>query len=99
MPARDRRFARSAATLGAAAALLALSACSSSVVDRDARVAAAQIRRNPSPAMADLDERNIDIRNRRAYIRDTNFRQLREDLQYFWHQDRPSRLSSLRGPY
>ncbi len=50
------------------------------------------IRSNPSPAMHTLARREADELNAQAYTRDTNTRELWEDIDMMFFLDRPSRL-------
>ncbi|MBL4808857.1 MAG: hypothetical protein JKY43_02210 [Phycisphaerales bacterium] len=82
---------KAAATILLSAALLTLSACTSSSSPKHAGNINS-IRTNPSPAMQTLARRASDRTNTHAYVIDTNMRSLRNDIDSVFFLDRPSRL-------
>ncbi|MCA9277850.1 MAG: hypothetical protein H6815_03590 [Phycisphaeraceae bacterium] len=73
---------------GSLVALSALVGCSSS---GDAR--SGKLRSNLTPELATLNQRSVDIANERAYTKNLNWRQARDDWESIWLLDRPARLT------
>lgn len=90
-----RRFARNTALSALAVAALATVGCNRpySSSTHSAFVA------NPTPTVAGLVNRNVDIDSQIAITNDTNFRLLQEDLLKLGLLDRPRRTSKYAIPY
>lgn len=54
---------------------------------------ARRIRRNPTPELETLYQREVDVANRLALTFDENLRMFKQDLGRAFYTDRPSRLS------
>ncbi len=87
---------KAAATILLSAALLTLSACTSSSTKHAGNIDS--IRNNPSPAMHNLSQRYSDRSNTRALVIDTDLRSMQDDFDHIFHLNRPSRLHSNIKP-
>lgn len=83
-----RHATRAALALAALACASALTACGGSNHAGNETA----IRLNPTPAYYSLGKRKTDEKNRWAYMADTNFRAMRDDMARAIYIDRPSRL-------
>lgn len=54
---------------------------------------ARRIRRNPTPELETLHQREVDVANRLALTFNENHRMLKQDLGRAFYTDRPSRLT------
>lgn len=57
----------------------------------DAR--SAKLRNNLTPELSTLNQRKVDIANERAYTKNVNYRQARDDWESIWLLDRPARMT------
>lgn len=74
--------------VGALCLLVGLGGCTSLGGSQDA-----MIRANPTPELASLYQRRVDINNREALSIDENLRMANQDLARMFLLDRPSRLA------
>jgi hypothetical protein len=72
----------------AAAMAVVIGGCSS-----EEKVDFKSITRKPAPEMASTADRPVDMDGNYAYMRNTNYRALWDDLQRTFYVDNPSRLS------
>jgi len=93
----NKSSTKAAATILLSAALLTLTACSSSSTKHAGNVGS--IRANPSPAMHTLARRASDRANTHAYVVDTDLRSIHNDMDTILHLNRPSRLHNNIKPY
>ncbi|MBX3365034.1 MAG: hypothetical protein KF866_09740 [Phycisphaeraceae bacterium] len=82
-----KTHARRAACLVLGVGAAALVGCSGS------SVSASAIRANPTPELVTLHQRQADVDNQYAFMRNANHRMILSDLSRFWYTDRPSRLT------
>ena len=89
MTTATRRSVRTAALgITAVGFALLLTGCNTSAHAGDENA----IRNNPSAALSGLGVRSQDRYNRWAYMKDTNYRALSDDIARTLYIDRPSRL-------
>ena len=71
--------------------LMSLGGCANKVTGDD-------VRANPSPMLKSIAHTDQQLKNRGAYSRDTTMRQFWDDVDAFFLQDRPLRLSKYPIP-
>ncbi len=88
---KNARLRRTLTALACAACVGLSAACSQDITSNT-------IRKDPSPELDSLALSNEMRANRKAIVWDVNARQINDDWDHFWLEDRPVRLNRLPIP-